>query len=252
MKIQYCSDLHLEFPLNKEYLEHSSLVPVGDILVLAGDIVPIENIELADEFFSFCSDNFKETYWVAGNHEYYYGRLDDRIAGFREEIKTNVYLINNSIVEKEDFQLIFSTLWSRVSPEKAPYIQKGLYDYKVIREGDVAFSVDRCNQLFEENLRYLTMATENSNQKRNIVVTHHVPTYQNYPQEYLKSNLNEAFATDLDEFIVTANIHSWIFGHHHRNVPEFKVGSTRMLTNQVGYVKYAENKGFRRDAIVEL
>lgn len=35
MKVQYCSDLHLEFPVNKKYLKANPTKPEGEILLLA-------------------------------------------------------------------------------------------------------------------------------------------------------------------------------------------------------------------------
>ncbi len=51
MRIQYCSDLHLEFWGNKKYLEADPIQPVGDILILAGDIVPFSMMRQFDYFF---------------------------------------------------------------------------------------------------------------------------------------------------------------------------------------------------------
>ena len=38
MRIQYCSDLHMEFHENMRFMKSLPLEPVGDVLVIAGDV----------------------------------------------------------------------------------------------------------------------------------------------------------------------------------------------------------------------
>ena len=61
-----------------------------------------------------------------------------------------------------------------------------------------------------------------------------------------------AFAVELFDLIETNGPGYWIYGHHHNNTPEFKIGKTEMLTNQLGYVKYNEQQGFKTNAIIEI
>jgi len=75
MKIQYCSDLHIEFPENKEYLVNNPIKPIGDILILAGDIALFRTLNEQDNFFDYVSTNFNYTFWIAGNHEYYHSDI---------------------------------------------------------------------------------------------------------------------------------------------------------------------------------
>jgi hypothetical protein len=69
MKIQYCSELHLEFQANKEYILNHPIEPIAAILILAGDIVPFKIVDDHQDFFNFISRHFKMTFWIPGNQE---------------------------------------------------------------------------------------------------------------------------------------------------------------------------------------
>ena len=77
MKFQYLSDLHLEFPSNKKWVK-KNIKPIGDYLLIAGDTGYLTNSRknhiyenYCDSFLKYCSDNWKQTILIPGNHEYY-------------------------------------------------------------------------------------------------------------------------------------------------------------------------------------
>ena len=245
MKIQYCSDLHLEFPKNKLFLKHNPLKVEGDILILAGDILLFKDINEYKYFFDFLSESFKYTYWVPGNHEYYYSDISERSNSFSEQIRDNVFLVNNVSVIHDDTKFIFSTLWSKISLQNEWQIQKGLTDFRVIKKDSSIFTPYDYNVLHQNSIVFIEKELLSQNkQDKTVVVTHHVPTYMNYPEQYKGSALNEAFATELFDLIERSNINYWIFGHSHENISDFNIGKTKLLTNQMGYVNYGENKNF--------
>ena len=74
MKIQYASDLHLEFDENSSFLKHNPLIPMGEVLVLVlvGDIGYIGDENYSKHpFWDWVSDNFERCIVIPGNHEFY-------------------------------------------------------------------------------------------------------------------------------------------------------------------------------------
>jgi predicted phosphohydrolase len=252
MKIQYASDLHLEFPENKEFLKKNPLVPAGDVLLLAGDIVPFAIMDKHADFFNFISDNFGTTYWIPGNHEYYYSDISERSGSFSEAIRSNVFLINNTSVILGNVKLIFSTLWSEIGALNKWVIQQRISDFQVINYKTIRFSPDHFNGLHHEGHKFLINEIEMNFSGKIVVATHHVPVLLNYPEQYKSDVLNEAFAVNLYDLIAKSNIDYWIYGHHHVNVDEFAIGDTILNTNQLGYVRYNENVGFINNKYINV
>ena len=247
MKIQFASDLHLEFIENKAFLNEKPLQIVGDVLLLAGDILPFRLLEKHNDFFSFLSDSFAVTYWVPGNHEYYHFNIATKCGAINEKIRSNVSLVNNTSVIHDDVKFIFSTLWSKISPAKEYQIQRAMNDFYVIKYRGYPLSIAQYNQLHADSFEFLKKELTLETSTKNVVVTHHVPTYKNYPEKYKDSIINEAFAVELFDLIESTAPDYWIYGHTHDNTTDFQIGKTKLLTNQLGYVKYGEQLGFSGD-----
>lgn len=255
MRLQIASDLHLEFPENWKYIALNPLQAAGDILLLAGDVVPLNDIERHGEFFNLIGDQYEHIYWVPGNHEYYHFDMANKSGAFCESVRSNITLLNNSTIELDNVRLHFTTLWSEISKFKARYIERGMSDFRVIRNEGARLSVEHYNRMHRESVDFLQVAlaeARHDDEIRNVVVSHHVPTFQNYPKVYLDSVLNEAFATDLDAFIDSNGPDYWVFGHHHDATPEFTIGKTTLVTNQLGYVSQEEHRNFDAGRIIDL
>lgn len=108
------------------------------------------------------------------------------------------------------------------------------------------------NSLHQESINFLETELKQNAAEKTIVVTHHVPTFLNYPEKYKGDALNDAFAVELVDLIETFVPDFWIFGHHHYNGPDFKIGKTQFVTNQLGYVRAGEHKLFDSSKEISL
>ena len=252
MKIQYCSDLHLEFSENKDFLKQYPIEPIGEILLLAGNILPFALHKQPCEFIDFVADNFEAVYWIPGNHEYYHFDLGTVTSPLFEKFRENVFLINNQTITYKNTNIVCSTLWSNISAANEFVVQQKVNDFHLIKMNGNKFTPADFNHLHKTDFDFLKNVLAKIDAAKTILITHYVPTLMNYPAQYKGSNINEAFAVELHGFIENSNLPYWIYGHHHCSTAEFKIGKTALLTNQLGYVKYNEHKFFNPSAIIEL
>jgi len=253
MKIQYCSDLHLEFDENSRFLEKFPLIPKADILILAGDITYMRQDFYKHPFFDYISANWKNIYWIPGNHEFYCG-IDINAYDFSKliKIRENVHLINNYSLVIDNIHFIFTCLWSKIDERYSTYIETVVSDFECIIINEKKLKSKTFNQLHKESLDFLKQELKQESNLKKVIVTHHLPSYECNHSDFTGSKLNSAFVTDLTDFVEKSNADIWIYGHSHRNKPDFKIGKTNMLTNQLGYISHNEHKNFSLDKIIEI
>ena len=255
MNFQYVSDLHLEFAQNKKLLSKKPILPIQETLIIAGDLMPLIEMDQHQDFLNFISDHFKMTYWLPGNHEYYGTELATMPSNFEESIRPNILLLNNITKEIPDpegpIELIFSTLWSYIPPHLTEIVVQRVQDFSQISWKGSQMTPQVYNQLHQDALAFLGTSL-GSKCTRKMVISHHCPSFLNYPKKHQNDPMNACFASNLDDFIQKTAPNDWIFGHHHSNIPTFLIGKTMLYTNQLGYVKFKEGAGFNRSASITI
>jgi predicted phosphodiesterase len=248
MKIQYASDLHLEFADNWRYLRDNPLQVSGDILILAGDIGYLEDQNYQNHpFWDWASENYRQVLVVPGNHEFYkYYDLSKMEDGTEGEIRKNIHYYYNKVVRIDDVDFILSTLWALISKEYAPYVEYGVTDFHRIMYGNRVLTYTDFNMEHDNCFYFIKKSVEESTAKHKIVVTHHVPSFQLCAPEFEGSELNGAFTVEHEDYIKDSGINYWIYGHSHRNIDKV-IGNTPCVSNQLGYVFANEHKTFIPD-----
>lgn len=272
MKIQYASDLHLEFGMNSRYMTVYGLAASGDVLLLAGDIGYLERRRLEQNpFFDWCSRHFKETVIVPGNHEYYQdpvaraGRqdgipVDGTLVDYEHKVRDNVRYLNNRSMVIDDVEIFVTTLWSVIPPGRYADVEYGMNDcHQILYEGhrlranDFAALHGTCRS-------WLAYALQKSTAGKKVVLTHHCPsTAREFDRYEPGSGLFTAFHVDMSEFIAEHDVDCWIFGHTHDNggsgtvMPSRNPNGTPLLCNQLGYIELNEDRcGFKNDAFIKV
>lgn len=228
MKLRYLSDIHLEF-IQPEKLNNliKNIVPKKDeICILAGDIGnPYQ--ENYKKFMDFINDNFKKTFVIAGNHEYYNNdktidQTNEYLVEFFRKY-SNISFLNNTSENYLGYNFIGTTLWTKVTNTK--YKINDVYSILNFSCKDYNDQHNKCVDFLSKNIK------ENI-----IVITHHVPSKKLIDKKYMTNDYNEWFYCDMDELIEDNkdNIKCWIYGHTH--TPSIKrIQEIPFLCNPIGY-----------------
>jgi DNA repair exonuclease SbcCD nuclease subunit len=233
IRIQYASDLHLEF-VDKVTCQ-PILKPIAPYLALAGDVGRPDKRAYRD-FLNYCSRNWDDVFVVAGNHEFYNSRHSGNWrhmpAGTVETVPQrmkqcttiaaefpNVHFLDRRRVDRAGVAFLGATLWTDLRGHES-LVSEFMNDYKMIAVvGDAGVRplqpADTLAMHMEDRawLDAEISACEEEGRPA-VVITHHLPTFDLISDRYRDSPLNAAFASRADD-LIRAPVRAWIAGHTH-------------------------------------
>lgn len=230
MKISYVSDIHLEFAPD------FTLDDTGDVLILAGDIVPIGIIYRPHimKFFNDVCKKFKNIIYIMGNHEFYGADIND-VNVLKSAFKgTNITILDNDIKIIDNVKFIGGTMWTdfnKADPLSMMAAPKTVSDFRKIKNGEEQFTAYDWLEYHGKFLRFLEKET--TEDYINVVCTHHSPHLSTISDQY-KDNYaaNGCYASDLTKHI--KNIKYWIYGHTHEGL-DCEHDDCKIVSNPRGY-----------------
>lgn len=267
MKINYMSDLHLEFDDSFRVTNESNadiLCLVGDIFVAADLLRPPQSTKYSTglaikEFLKEASALYTHVILIMGNHEHYHGILSETpklIKATIEDLKlTNVHLLDKEYIVIDDYLFFGSTLWTDFN--KNSYLsmytaEHTMNDYRQITRNAKDYRKITSEIILQEHVSTKEKLTEAlALGLPTIVLSHHAPSPESVHPHY-KDDLimNTLYHSDLELFIANhPNILIWFHGHTHSTF-DYYIEGTRVLANPKGY--YDENPTFDKNKVVEL
>jgi Icc-related predicted phosphoesterase len=259
--VNYCSDLHLERNVGISIKNRNK----ADLLILAGDIVPIKlliqssnNLKKYDEwdniteFFDTASTQYKDVIYVCGNHEFYDSDIDD-VKALKKSLKqyNNIHVLEQESIRIDGHLFVGGTCWTKIKDPtlEAEALHK-FSDYIYISDGKITeYYTNKRKQLLpsttskmcDDFIKYVNQTLEENDNNNLIVITHHCPTQLGIPNIFKGNFWNGLFCNEFDDYIYDTNrISHWIYGHTHDYPKDFYIGSTNILSNTHGY----PNEGF--------
>ncbi len=242
MRIQYVSDIHLEFgPFELPKTD-------ADVIVAAGDIgvgtFGLSWLDLIDG----------PVIYVAGNHEYYGGDVVHTLSRLRLAAEqTRVNFLENDSVVIGDVRFVGTTFWTDLGgsdPALMDFAALSMNDYYCIRCEDKPLTPDHTLKLNGEAKQWLEETLDEPFPGKTVVVTHHAPTHESW-HGAPDSPIKESYCNDLVALIGRYSIDLWIHGHIHY-VSDYSCNGVRVVCNPRGYTGYQKVDRFDPARTVDI
>jgi predicted phosphodiesterase len=249
MKIAVFSDLHLEV---SSWSPPERTLREADLIVLAGDISTHTNgLEWARTAFPE-----QRIVYVAGNHEFY----GSEIHGLQKELRATALRLGIDFLECDEVvidgvRILGTTLWTDFQLYGAGEAMgaamneasRFMLDFSRIRYSPMPrFQPSHSVSIHRQSRFWLSEKLAEPFNGKTVVVTHHAPSMQSIATNYANSPMSAAFASNLDDLVVKADL--WIHGHTHTAF-RYQVGEDpskgHVVCNPRGYrwETYAGDKG---------
>ena len=242
MKINYFSDIHLEFG------EQEAPDNDADIIIAAGDI------GVYKQGVDWLKSLNKPVVYVAGNHEYYKNEYQETLQLIREQCTgSNVQFLENNSFVFQGVRFLGCTLWTDLfveGEEKAAALGKKLNDFRKIQFADKPFDAIEFSQLHQSSKTWLEKELAQPFSGKTVVITHHAPSqwsWMDSPNALKKL----AYCNDLKSLLHEYEIAAWFHGHVHSLV-DHRIAGARILCNPRGYVGKKTVPGFDQNRMVEI
>ena len=242
MRINYFSDIHLEFG--------SLAVPNNDadIVIAAGDI------GIGKQGVVWLKSINKPVIYIAGNHEFYTHEYKATMSMLRASCaNSNIYFLEKNTLVFQGVRFIACTLWTdllKYGDKKANEVGHRLNDFRTIRFKEHPFEQSDFTQLHRHSLLWLENELTEPFDGKTVVITHHAPSEMSW-QEPVNELKKMAYCNSLDELIKQHDIAVWFHGHIHSS-NDYLIAKTRILSNPRGYYGRKEVNGFDQNKIVEI
>ncbi len=273
MKLRILSDLHSEFFASRQHKIPAILdlyfPPLPEdkntILVLAGDIGSLHKPKCLLAVLDHLAPRFKFVLYTPGNHEPYGSNLQDYVVKIHNLIKHHKNVIFDNfekipseyLGESRSFTIWLTTLWTGYrsgNPLVMLDALAGMNDFKHI--GSLYPDPQNLNKKAtpEEILevhRFMFNLLDEGVQEGDVIITHHAPSERSVSLEYLHDKLNDAYFTNLDDWILERKPSLMIHGHMHASV-DYMIGDTRVFSNPLGILGHDPNKAFKPTYVIEI